>query len=148
MSDALSGPVFLAQLLFHVARQAHERIRVDPQPEEITSSALTAIVFSASALEAFMNELELWLSYMLATDPAADSRLTTLASLQEIEGEKGSIRLKYMLAAAALGRPLSKGQQPYQDFSLLIDLRNALVHYNGATATQNVDGLPMAPLAA
>lgn len=47
----------------------------------------------------------------------------------EIESNKGSIKPKYVLAYSVLsGQPCDKGGHPYQNFSLLIDARNGLMH--------------------
>ncbi len=50
-------------------------------------------------------------------------------ALREIEENRGSVKLKYMVARTILtGNTYNKGASPYQEFALLIELRNALVH--------------------
>ena len=142
MPDATTEGAFFAWNFFYAAKRAHNRLKGGPQPEEVIPAALASILCSVSALEAFINELDLYLSYSLKTKPLADDNaLTTLsARLQRIEGDRGKIQEKYLEAADALGKPFNKGQRPYQDFGLLVGLRNALVHYKGAIATYTVDG--------
>ena len=46
-----------------------------------------------------------------------------------MEQDRASVKLKYLLASKLLpGEPLQKGASPYQDFSLLIDMRNDFAH--------------------
>ena len=52
-----------------------------------------------------------------------------LTLADEIETNKGSIKLKYLLAYSILsGQACNKGSSTYQNFSLLIDARNGLMH--------------------
>src|SRR5439155_18734314 len=50
-------------------------------------------------------------------------------ALQEIEESRGSLSLKYLIASQTLsGATFDKGSNPYQDFAILINLRNDLMH--------------------
>jgi hypothetical protein len=54
--------------------------------------------------------------------------------LEQLEKDRVQARSKYLLASKLLpGHALDPGAPPYQDFSLLIDLRNALAHPRAQT---------------
>lgn len=65
---------------------------------------------------------------------------------EELEANKGSINLKYLLAYSILsGSRCNKGGQPYQDFVLLIEARNGLMHMkpNDFSVEARPGGTPM-----
>lgn len=109
--------------------------------------ALSAILFSALAAEAFINEL----GEAAARDtyslkgvgppgfsvPGTDD-LTDLAEvLDTIEEEHGPLELKYLMTSQVLtGHAFDRGKAPFQDFSLLVHLRNDLVHPRHRDRTQ------------
>jgi hypothetical protein len=95
---------------------------------------LAAILFSAIATEAFINdlgeiaeidgrdaeEIQLPAAYMLAD---------LAAVLASIEADKGGVQLKYHMAYRVLtGRAFQVNSPPFQDFNLLMRVRNLLVH--------------------
>jgi hypothetical protein len=90
---------------------------------------LVAIIFSAASIEPFFNEmleiLSMWSNPM--KDPSAIQVYVRLA--EEIESNKGSIKLEFILAYSILsGQPCNKGGQSYQDLNLLMEVRNGLMH--------------------
>ena len=92
--------------------------------------ALEAIVFSVVALEGFMNE-----AAELASQPAPlviaslPPAVKAFARLTE-EVEQSNLKLKFLLARHVFtGETYDTGALPFQDFALLVDLRNSLVHY-------------------
>jgi len=92
------------------------------------NDALVSIVFSALALEAFINELS-----SLAKDAkqagSTEAFLDKLIdSIHESKSTKKSTCEKFMLASVALGDGFKKGENPYQDFADLFRLRDCLVH--------------------
>lgn len=126
-----AGKSLSAATLFRVAKSACERLK------EVTSStsggkedALVSIVFSAATLEAFLNELPALLSAFPEFLKDEQPQVPTFVKLaDEVESGKGSIKLKYVLAYSVLsGKPCDKTVNPYQDFSLLIEARNSLMH--------------------
>lgn len=138
----LPGAIALnASLLFGLAQDAFERTKPaasDVEPDQ--RDALVAIVFSAATLEAFINEaialasslMQSWTQISAqvhghkVTDPVVE-RFYTL--LHEADDDRMALGLKYNLASIAFtGKPFVKGEQPYQDFELLITLRNWIVH--------------------
>ena len=71
--------------------------------------------------------------------------LTYVRLADEIETNKGSMKLKYLLSYSILsGRPCNKGGSPYQDFSLLIEARNLLMHMKPSdfSGAAKPDGTP------
>jgi hypothetical protein len=131
--------------LFSVARAACERLKgLDSSTSGGQKDALVAIVFSAMSLEAFLNELPEYLCMfpeLTKHDPPEISSYIGLA--EEVESNKGSIKLKYILAHTVLsGRPCDKGKAIYEDFSLLIDVRNDLMHAKprNISGTAGADG--------
>lgn len=111
-----SGP------LFHIARKASlHGIAAE-------HSSFVAILFSAFALEAWVNEL---LDLVQCDDsywsPPETKLLAAFAS--QLERRNTSLDLRIQLIATGLrGQPLDPGRQPYQDFALLVRIRNVLVH--------------------
>lgn len=101
-------------------------------------------------MEAFFNELPEMLSLFpeLLKDESPQV-LTYVRLADEIETNKGSMKLKYLLSYSILsGRPCNKGGSPYQDFSLLIEARNLLMHMKPSdfSGEAKPDGtLPMKP---
>jgi len=80
--------------------------------------------------EAFINELQ-----QLATDAAVYNSaepgwVKLLAEvLEEAEGARVSVEFKYHIAKLVLsGEAFDRGSQPFQDFALLVSLRNRVVH--------------------
>ena len=99
--------------------------------------ALISIIFSVVALEAFINEL---------TELALDSRnypqglehpaVTTFGEfMTEAESSHASLESKFLLGNWILtGQQSDKGTTTYQDFILLVSLRNTLLHFKANPA--------------
>lgn len=126
-----TGKFISAATLFRIASSARERLNEVHSPTVGgKDDALVSIVFSAASIEAFFNELpELLSSFpeLLKDELPQVPTFVTLAS--EIEGNKGSIKLKYVLALSILsGQPCDKSGRIYQNFSLLIEVRNSVMH--------------------
>ena len=132
--------IFEAGVLFGVALDAARSIKASPR-DGGQQPALVSIVFSVVALEAFFNE---------ATELALDSKkykpnlepqsVSVFAEVMtDAEGSHATLESKFTLANWILaGKKLDRGTQPYQDFALLIRLRNDLVHFKaGDTFDQN-----------
>lgn len=117
--------------LFLIAKSAYERIQTVCSPTSGNQDdALVSIVFSAASIEAFFNELPEVASLIpetLKLEPPAVPTYIRLA--EEIESNKGSIKLKFVLGFSIFsGQPCDKGGKPYQDFALLVEARNGLMH--------------------
>ena len=103
-------------------------------------SGIISVVFAAASLEALINEVSelAELEVQVATEDDQrdeDEPLRAFAgAMSEIERSRGSIQLKFIVASLILkGHPYRKGLQPFQDFSLLMALRNAIMHLRPTT---------------
>jgi hypothetical protein len=110
--------------LYRIAREAYGRthgVTSDIQPGQ--DNALIAILFSAAALEA-------WIMDFGHAASQAGSKLHAIATMvEEAEEIRGSALTKFQWAKLLLdGRGYDKGKAPFQDFALLMDLRNGIVH--------------------
>ena len=88
----------------------------------IQPDAVTTVILSVTTLEGFINELT---DYSRWNNPAWEK---WGAILYEAEQSNISTKCKYLLAAYVIGKPFNPGAPPFQDFDLLIKLRNKLVH--------------------
>jgi hypothetical protein len=133
-----------ATTLFLIAKNAVQTIdqrkpseRAPGQPE-----AIIAIVFSAMALEAFINEAADIAAFPVPSgNPAHPLSVVTFAGIEEeLKGSKNSyssIHTKFLVAKWVFaGESYNKGIFPYQDFHLLIALRNTLAHIEGLDITK------------
>lgn len=130
-----SGGVFFPHWFEFLCLAAEARGRArqaagngDRQP---TTEALTAILFSALATEAFINELGVTAARvdLIPSDPGLDTMTDLAAMLDMIEKAQGQIDIKYQMASKILtGKTFPRGQAPFQDFANLMTLRNELVH--------------------
>ncbi len=91
--------------------------------------ALTSIIYAAIALETFINELPALVGDMFLDSNAPSSLRTFVGVLDELEQSKASINTKYLLGKFILsGESFDKSQKLYQNFALLVSLRNEIVH--------------------
>ena len=115
--------------LLFLAKEAYKRT-IDDKPKTAPgkSDAIIAIVFSASALEAFINEL-VDLAIEVPNEQGPESVRSFATLMKEVESSRGSIRLKFMLTKLVFsGSTYKKGEPPFQDMVHLFSVRNALVH--------------------
>jgi hypothetical protein len=112
--------VFTARKLLDIAKKAANRSKTEPD------QALVAILFSAAAVEGYLNELAAASKMMMADDTQV--RLLT-ELLMEAEEQKVQIAFKLQIVSSVCrGILLDRGDRPYQDFDLLFKIRNLLVH--------------------
>jgi hypothetical protein len=103
-------------------------------PNAWPDEALSAILFSALAAEAFINELAEAAArdasgHWMAGLPGVDLLRDLAETLDMIEDAQGSVGLKYHMAAKILsGRTFDASQAPFQDFETLVKVRNEVVH--------------------
>jgi hypothetical protein len=90
--------------------------------------ALASIIFAALSVEAFINEIVLQAE--AGTSRRPNSTLRTFADvLGEMEQSRAPITSKIMMGKFILsGESFDKGKNPFQDFALLVKLRNEIVH--------------------
>jgi hypothetical protein len=110
-----------AEVYFRCIRQRGTKdVRVTDD-NNYSDGALDAVILSATALEAFINEVSL--------GPISMRLYKKMEFLGEWL-ERLDIRQKYCLIPYLLWeRTWDRGSQPYQDFETLVALRNELVHY-------------------
>lgn len=122
--------------LFEQAKMAYERVEAKGLADERSTGeqdALVAVVFAAFTLEAFINEVGDYAAYEDRLDANADPQsITVLGQVLGSLKERAATETKFQLARWILhGSPYDQGRTPYQDFKLLIGLRNALAHVKG-----------------
>jgi hypothetical protein len=110
--------------LFNVAQQA--AVRADAGKNDV----LVAVVFSVIWLESFVNEAVESIQWFLNNGkPPLPPRLRLLATVFAQTPDKLELPKKIQLMSLLLtGERLPTGNQPFQDFLLLVRLRNAFVH--------------------
>lgn len=114
---------FNSAVLFHISRKACERACTN------RADTLVAIVFAAAGLESFVNEVLERLHFPPEEGIGALDNARAVAAAADLYGKSASLPQKVQLLSVALtGRTFNLGTQPYQDFDLLVALRNALVH--------------------
>jgi len=115
--------LFVADELFQLTRKAYERSK-DYPPE-----AIAAVVLSVISFEAFLNEMVELVSGPQCAKNEPEEVKAFGAILEDLEQQKAQIDVKVQVAYYVFRRRrLDKGRPPYQDFDLLIKIRNALVH--------------------
>lgn len=90
-------------------------------------SALVSIVFSVIALESFINEMTEHAHNMSPTQPVEVALFAQMMG----DADEGHANLGFRVRLAQwilTGKIMGRGIQRYQDFALLIGLRNDLVH--------------------
>ncbi|HEY1170266.1 MAG TPA: hypothetical protein VGH19_02745 [Verrucomicrobiae bacterium] len=131
----MAGIFINSGILFNIAKQAYQRAKtaVSHDRSHESNEPLISIVFAAAAGEAFINEIG-----ELAAQPPSGfpgfeqepNQVQTLAKLlSEIEDSRGTTNMKFLIGKLALsGKTFNKGTNPFQDFAILMDLRNSLMH--------------------
>ena len=132
MDQVKTGMIHTASILLYVAKSSHDALDENLSPTEPTEAyphGLIAIVFAASAFEAFLNELAELTSGTGDTPGVNDPTIVRLSkALCEAEDRRRSTRVKYKLAGKMLRTTFDRGRSPWLDLDLLIDIRNAIMH--------------------
>jgi hypothetical protein len=130
MSSSGASRTLETATLFGIAVDAARGIKAAPRTGG-QRPALISVVFSVIALEAFINEMTDYAQDMTAYQPSVEGPEAVLFAQVMGDAEEAHARLesKFTLASWILsGRNIDRGGQPYQDFALLMRLRNDLVH--------------------
>jgi hypothetical protein len=128
--------IFETGVLLGIAADAARSIEASPR-DGGQKGALISIVFAVVALEAFLNETtELALDFSKYPQGLALPVISVFAEFMvEAEKSHASLESKFLLGNWILtGKKLDKGTQIYQDFSLLLQLRNDLLHFKANDA--------------
>ncbi len=126
-----TATVLYAGVHFLAALDACERMRGD---KGRSSDAASAIMSAAAAAEAFISELAYVADQATTVELRSGRehpRLETFAAVMLSDGEASRVNLRSRFLVAKLlltAKAYSKGSQPFQDFSFLVDLRNCLAH--------------------
>lgn len=122
-----AGPIFARAIA------GYERARATRLADRAWGAmdALESILFSVVALDGFINEateLASWsVAFELEDTPHTVANFATL--LTEAHRGRASLELKFQLSRLSLiGEAYDTSALPYQDFALLVELRNALIH--------------------
>jgi hypothetical protein len=131
----LSASLFHCDFLLSLARSALDRCReVEAAGGGITRrlprDALTAILLAAAASEAFINEFTEETANYVKEQPSAHERVRLLAwTLQKLEQKRSATGDKFEWAARILSDSAPDwGGPPFQDFAILVGLRNDIMH--------------------
>jgi len=118
-------------ILYRMAIRAYNQ--TEDAPSDTVSGqddALTAVLFAAATLEAFIVEFSFFAEIGTQLSNVSSSAASLADMLNEAESSRGSVRLKYLIAKSILsGKPYDKGRTPYQDFDLLFTIRDAILHH-------------------
>jgi hypothetical protein len=120
-----SGDFILdVRALYLLARDEVQRTQRTARPA-FTSHALSAYILAVAAVEASINELFLseFSDQSFTDNPVVDEHLRELLEQEDL------ISKLLILPQLAFGKGLSRDKQPMQDMSMLVNLRNQLVHY-------------------
>lgn len=139
---------YSSSTLFKLARTAYQRTVGEPTERQGgQNDAIVAVIFATAATEAFINELAEIADDIVRQRRAFEDEVQqirgvqsglapippfveTLATvIQQLEESKAQVQLKFDMAHFVLrGETYNHGVPPYQDFSVLIRLRNAIMH--------------------
>src|SRR5882672_8031676 len=138
-------PIHLHSLpLLLIARDAVLRAHAGSvEPGSPATDAILAIVMSAASTEAFVNEFaELAPRRYDLMDDLPPALATCVEVLRELEEARLSVTTKYLVASQVLaGESFNTGAAPYQDFKLLLDLRNSIMHIKATFSGDPQPGL-------
>jgi hypothetical protein len=122
--------VYEASVLFDVAVNSAASIQA-PVRAGGQLQSLVSLVFSVIAVEAFLNEAK-EMAVRFSKYGGEPQVVPVFAErMAEAEKSRASFETKLALAYRILGKKLDKGAPPYQDFALMVRLRNRLVHFKG-----------------
>lgn len=112
-----------------------------PLREPGQTAALVSVVFAAAALEAFLSEAA-HLAELSTTAVEEPTVVATFAQImEEVERARASIQSKFQFANLILtGKSYERGSAPYQNFALLVEARNQLMHFKSGEYFLSVDG--------
>jgi hypothetical protein len=136
--------------LHGLAKNAYERTKQAPSERSPGQhDALSAIVLSVVSLEAFIGELVEFVRVVFPAPADAERKRgrALVSMLDLVEEKREQIALKFQLTKFILtGTPYDTGTKPYQDFDLLLSVRNGLIHPKPFVIKPSEPGTPVDPL--
>lgn len=90
-----------------------------------TESALPSFILCVSAVESLLNEAFISILSHHTISPSSSFKLMEKDSLEKIEIDQKLLLFPFL----AFGKTFNKSAQPFQDFKMLVKLRNEIVHY-------------------
>lgn len=130
------GTVLVSRFLWTVAAEYTEKARIarrDRSDAAACPDALSAVVFAAMFVEAFLNEVSwyaLEASFIEQSDSLArhdiERAFDMLNTLERCRAQP--VEKVRMLSRMLPGSPLEHGAEPMQSLSTLFDIRNDIVH--------------------
>jgi hypothetical protein len=129
--------------LLVIAHQARNRALLDAQrPGALTLDSIVTIVTAAASTEAFINEFAEHIAIFRAAqlEGLPPNMITCSDVIEELEESKAPVTVKYLIASQILGAAFAKDAAPFQDFAMLIQLRNAIMHAKPATNESSHQG--------
>ena len=129
-ASGVTQRIYEANVLFGVAVNSAASIQA-PVRAGGQLHALVSLVFSVIAVEALLNEATEMAGRF--SKYAGQPQVVPVFAERLAEAEKAheSLESKLALAYEILGKKLDKGALPYQDFALMVRLRDRLVHFKG-----------------
>ena len=126
----MPGMTLQAGSLFLAAREAAHRISASPRAGA-QREALISIVFAVISVEAFFNEAAELANLMTSGVSREPEVVLTFAQfMSTAEKSRLSLEAKILMSNWIMtGKSMNRGEQPYQDFALLLKVRNELVHF-------------------
>ena len=113
---------FHASVFFDIAKRAAEGENTDPD------APIIAVMFSVLALEAFINEAGA-LARTVGFSESEQHVEEFYSIMKELEERRESLLAKYDKGLLVFTDSMcEKGAQPFQDFKLLVTIRNSAVH--------------------
>ena len=129
-----------ADQLLHIAEHCIREAASRP------ASAIIAVVFSAVWVEAYLNQLLELIDYRVSTglELAPPAVMPAVAQQRDLERRKRPLLEKIDSFVEMLtGRKPDRGASPYQELSLVLALRDALVHCWPTRVRSVGDGAPL-----
>lgn len=135
MPYSTAGNLFVSAVDAYQYSKTHSLSPFPGSPMSAAQAASVSIIFAHIAAEAFINELAMFGEVL--DRPDSPGWISSLADmLGDAEQSRTSTESRFQLAKFILsGRSFDRGGMPFQDFALLVRLRNMLVHHKPQEAT-------------
>ena len=123
MEEIIEQYGFAASDLYHIAKGGYRR---SLEAGAGNPDALIAIIFSCATLEAYINQA----ISIAGIHEQVDPKIKAFADIVgDMAGKDSSVTTLYHTARWVLtSETFDRGLRPYQDFALLVRIRNALIH--------------------